>query len=107
MSPRLRIVAVNDVYSLDCLPSLASLVKHHAEHDPADAYIVVMAGDFVAPSVLSSLDAGRGMIDCLNHVPITHAILGNHEDDIEVDQLRARLHEFQGIVLMTNLHGFD
>jgi 2',3'-cyclic-nucleotide 2'-phosphodiesterase (5'-nucleotidase family) len=107
MVERLRIVAVNDVYSLECLPRLKSLVAHHATHDPAEAFIVVIAGDFLAPSVLSSLDAGRGMVDCLNHVPITHAILGNHEDDIEPDQLLARLHELQCIVLMTNVHGLD
>lgn len=105
MSPRLRIVAVNDVYSLQHLPRLTSLVRHHATVDPADVMIVVMAGDFVAPSVLSSLDAGRGMVDCMNHVPITHAILGNHEDDIEPGELRARLRELSATVLMTNVHG--
>ncbi len=105
MTARLRIVAVNDVYALEHLPRLASLVAHHASDDPADVFIVTLAGDFVAPSILSSLDFGRGMVDCLNHVPITHVILGNHEDDIEVDQLRARLQELRGMVLMTNVRG--
>lgn len=107
MSPRLRIIAVNDVYSLQNLPRLKTLVRHHAENDPADRLIVVIAGDFVAPSVLSSLDAGRGMVDCLNDVPITHAILGNHEDDVELAHLHARLHELKATVLMTNVHGLD
>jgi 2',3'-cyclic-nucleotide 2'-phosphodiesterase (5'-nucleotidase family) len=105
--PRLRIVAVNDVYSLSALPRLASLVRHQRANDPADVLLVVVAGDFLAPSVLSSLDAGRGMVDCLNHVPITHAILGNHEDDVDVDPLRARLHELDATVLMTNVFGLD
>ncbi len=107
MSPRLRIVAVNDVYSLQNLPRLKSLVRHYATHDPADKFITVIAGDFVAPSVLSSLDAGRGMVDCLNHIPITHAILGNHEDDVELSHLHTRLHELKATVLMTNVHGLD
>lgn len=107
MSARLRIVAVNDVYSLSCLPRLTSLVRHHASTDPADRLLVIVAGDFLAPSVLSSLDAGRGMVDCLNHVPITHAILGNHEDDVEPEQLRERLHELSATVLMTNVRGLD
>lgn len=107
MSPRLRIVAVNDVYSLRWLPRLVSLVRHHATNDPADRLLVIVAGDFVAPSVLSSLDSGRGMVDCLNHVPITHAILGNHEDDIEPEHLRARLRELRATVLMTNVHGLE
>ncbi len=107
MAPRVRIVAVNDVYSLENLPRLRTLVHHHATHHPADLFLVTLAGDFLAPSILSSLDAGRGMVDCLNHVPITHAILGNHEDDLEVDALRARLRELTCTVLMTNVRGLD
>lgn len=107
MSARLRIVAINDIYTLENLPRLRSLVRHHRTHDPADLLLVVLAGDFVAPNLLSSLDAGRGMVDCLNHVPITHVILGNHEDDIEVDALRVRLRELCATVLMTNVRGLD
>ncbi|HEY8430110.1 MAG TPA: 5'-nucleotidase C-terminal domain-containing protein [Sandaracinaceae bacterium] len=105
--PRLRILAVNDVYTLEHLPRLTSLVRHHEACDPAERTLVVMAGDFVAPSLLSSLDSGRGMVDCLNHVPITHAILGNHEDDIGIEELRARLRELEATVLLTNVHGVD
>lgn len=102
---RLRIVAINDVYSLEHLPRLTSLVRHHAQHDPADLFLVVLAGDFVAPSMLSSIDHGQGMVDCLNHVPITHAILGNHEDDVDIAHLNARLRELSCTVLTTNVHG--
>jgi 2',3'-cyclic-nucleotide 2'-phosphodiesterase (5'-nucleotidase family) len=107
MAPRLRIVAVNDVYLLEHLPRLCSLVRHHATTDPADAFLVTLAGDFLGPSILSSLDAGRGMVECLDLVPVTHVILGNHEDDLEIDQLRARLHELHAKVLMTNVRGLD
>jgi 5'-nucleotidase len=55
--PTLRIVSVNDVYVLDDLPRLRNLVRHHAVTAPADAFIVAIAGDFLAPSTLSSLDA--------------------------------------------------
>lgn len=105
MSARLRIVAFNDVYTLENLPRLASLIRHARTDDPADACLVVLAGDFVAPNLLSSLDAGRGMVDCLNHLPVDYAVLGNHEDDIAVDELRARLRELHATVLMTNVHG--
>ncbi len=105
--PRLRIIAVNDVYSLQYLPRLTSLVRHHTASDPADVLLVTIAGDFLAPSLLSSLDHGRGVVDCLNHVPITHAILGNHEDDVDSKDLLARLHELSCTVLMTNVHGLD
>src|ERR1700679_2436869 len=104
--PRLRVVAVNDVYTLENLPRLRSLVKHHAEADPADVLLVTLAGDFVAPSILSSLDFGRGMVDCMNAVGVTHAILGNHEDDIPVEELRKRITELHATLLGTNVRAF-
>jgi 2',3'-cyclic-nucleotide 2'-phosphodiesterase (5'-nucleotidase family) len=104
--PSLRIVAINDVYSLENLPRLRTLVLHHQQVDPADVLLVTLAGDFVAPSVLSSLDAGRGMVDCMNAVGVTHAIFGNHEDDIPAEQLPLRVGELQATWLATNVHGF-
>lgn len=105
--PRLRIVTVNDVYSLENLPRLKSLVQHHRTAAPADLLLVTMAGDFLAPSLLSSLDAGRGMVDCLNDVGVTHLVLGNHEDDQPLDELRARLAELRGVPILTNIRGFE
>jgi 2',3'-cyclic-nucleotide 2'-phosphodiesterase (5'-nucleotidase family) len=99
-------VAVTDVYTLENLPRLRSLVQHHATTDPADLFLVTLAGDFVAPSVLSSLDAGRGMVACMNAVGVTHAILGNHEDDIPTGELRQRVAELRAAVLGTNVRGF-
>src|SRR5580692_4059698 len=107
MGPRLRIVAVNDVYSLENLPRLKSLVLHHATVDRADRLVVTLAGDFVAPSILSSLDSGRGMIECMNDVGVTHAILGNHEDDIPTIELRTRVMELHAKLLVTNVPGFE
>ncbi len=104
--PTLRIVQVNDVYTLENLPRLATLLRHHAETSPADAFLAVMAGDFLAPSILSSLDAGRGMVACLNALGITHVVLGNHEDDVPVAELRDRLRELHATCLGTNVHGF-
>jgi 2',3'-cyclic-nucleotide 2'-phosphodiesterase (5'-nucleotidase family) len=105
--PSLRLVCINDVYTLENLPRLRTLIQRAREASPADVFLTTMAGDFVGPSVLSSLDAGRGMVDCMNALPITHAVLGNHEDDIGPAALRARIHELQATVLSTNLLGFD
>jgi 2',3'-cyclic-nucleotide 2'-phosphodiesterase (5'-nucleotidase family) len=99
---RLRIVSINDVYELDHLPRLASLLRAHAL-PPPDVTISIIAGDFVGPSLLSSLDAGRGMVDCLNALGIDYAILGNHEDDIPTAELHARIAEFRGTWLSTNV----
>ena len=104
--PSLRIVQVNDVYTLENLPRLATLLRHHAETSPADAFLAVLAGDFLAPSILSSLDSGRGMVECLNALGISHVVLGNHEDDVPIAELRERLRELHAKCLGTNLRGF-
>jgi 2',3'-cyclic-nucleotide 2'-phosphodiesterase (5'-nucleotidase family) len=106
MSSTLRIVSVNDVYSLENLPRLASLVAHHRAR-AHDAFLVLLAGDFLAPSILSSLDAGRGMVDCLNAIGVTHVIFGNHEDDIPTVELRKRVAELSAKVIDTNVRTFD
>jgi 2',3'-cyclic-nucleotide 2'-phosphodiesterase (5'-nucleotidase family) len=104
---RLRLVCINDVYTLENLPRLHSLVRRYATVDPADALLVTLAGDFLAPSMLSSLDAGRGMVDCMNAVGVTHATFGNHEDDIAIDELRRRIRELRAKWLATNVVGFE
>ncbi len=103
---RLRVVGVNDVYSLEELPRLASLIQAARTIDAPDRLLVTVAGDFLAPSLLSSLDAGRGMVDCLNALGVTHVTLGNHEDDLETQDLFARLGELSAKVLLTNVVGF-
>lgn len=99
---RLRILSINDIYTLENLPRLASLLRAHVLPAP-DVTISIIAGDFVGPSLLSSLDAGRGMVDCLNALGIAYAILGNHEDDIPPAELHARVAEFRGTWLSTNV----
>lgn len=76
----LRIIQINDVYQLDNFPSFRSLVDQYSEEP--DRTIVVLAGDFVSPSLLSSLDRGRGMVDVMGVAGVTHVCLGNHEADI-------------------------
>jgi 2',3'-cyclic-nucleotide 2'-phosphodiesterase (5'-nucleotidase family) len=101
--PKLRIVSVNDVYSLEHLPRLKTLVDRHRSETLNETLIVVLAGDFLAPSLLSSIDAGRGMVDCLNDVGLTHVILGNHEDDLPANELEKRLGELHAKCLGTNI----
>src|SRR5689334_7207756 len=101
--PFLRLICDNDVYTLDHLPALKSLVQHYSEVSPADRLLVTLAGDFIAPSILSSLDKGVGMLDCLNAVPITHVSFGNHEDDVGTGELRKRVRQLKGTWLNTNM----
>ncbi|MCU0698114.1 MAG: 5'-nucleotidase C-terminal domain-containing protein [Myxococcaceae bacterium] len=106
-APVLGLISVNDVYVLSSFPRLASLIAHHRRHTRADRWLVVLAGDFLAPSLLSSLDGGRRMVQALNALGVTHVIFGNHEDDLEPSQLKARVHEFHGVWLGTNVRGFE
>lgn len=100
---KLRIVSVNDVYLLDELPRLATLVRRLSQEEPADVLLVFVAGDFLSPSLLSSLDGGRGMVACLDAVGVTHVTFGNHEDDLPTDELVARIGELRATWLATNV----
>jgi 2',3'-cyclic-nucleotide 2'-phosphodiesterase (5'-nucleotidase family) len=91
----LRIIQINDVYELNNFPNLRTLIEEHksspeSENGP-DKTLVVCAGDFLAPSLLSSLDKGAGMVDCLEAVGVTHVCLGNHEADVGDQALAERI----------------
>lgn len=101
MPARLRIVAFNDVYTLENLPRMATLVRE--ARAGVDLLLVTLAGDFLAPSVLSSLDDGRGMIECLNAVGVTHVTFGNHEEDVPRAALALRMGELSAVWLATNV----
>ena len=60
-SNTLTLVAVNDVYDLEHLPKLRTLVDA-VKAQREGTVITTLAGDFLSPSVLSSLDRGRGMV---------------------------------------------
>ena len=61
-SNTLTLVAVNDVYDLEHLPKLRTLVDTVKAERAGGTVITTLAGDFLSPSVLSSLDRGRGMV---------------------------------------------
>ncbi|KNC83512.1 hypothetical protein SARC_04243 [Sphaeroforma arctica JP610] len=50
-----------------------------------------MAGDFLAPSLLSSLDNGVGVVDVMNTTGFDYAVFGNHECDVHQDYLLDRI----------------
>jgi 5'-nucleotidase len=61
---------------------------------------LVMAGDFLSPSVASSVFKGEHMIAALNAAGLDLATLGNHEFDFGDDVLIQRMHEatFQWVI---------
>ena len=104
-SNTLTLVAVNDVYDLEHLPKLRTLVDAVKAERADGTVITTLAGDFLSPSVLSSLDRGRGMVQVLNAVGIDYACLGNHEADVGLKALRKRLGEFDATLINSPVPG--
>ena len=100
---KLRIVAINDVYKLENFSKLANLIKHQSVGFDKSNVVTTLAGDFLAPSLLSSIDHGRGMVAVMNALPINMVCFGNHESDIPFESLSQRIHEFNGVWLNSNM----
>ena len=94
-----RILAVNDVYELDNLSRLKTAV---AELRTPNTW-VTLAGDFLSPSLLSSIDKGEGMVKTLNECGIDYVCFGNHEADISHPLLLKRVKESQFVWINTNM----
>ncbi|MEO6820686.1 MAG: bifunctional metallophosphatase/5'-nucleotidase [Ginsengibacter sp.] len=98
-------VQVNDVYEIAPLQGgkiggmarVATLKKENLRNNP-NTYLV-MAGDFVSPSVYNSLKyegkriRGRQMIESMNAAGMDLAVFGNHEFDITESELQDRINE--------------
>ena len=84
------------------MSQLDGLIRAHIRTNT----ITIMAGNFLAPSLLSSLDMGKGMVDAMNRVGphgIQLACLGNREAYIPLDELSLRAQEFRGTLISSNL----
>eukprot|EP00977_Amphora_coffeiformis_P013883 scaffold3782_cov170-Amphora_coffeaeformis.AAC.2 len=107
----LRIIQINDVYELTAFPHLKTLIREKSttqqsssDHDETTTKtLVVCAGDFLSPSLLSSLDKGASMVDALNCVGVTHVCLGNHEFDVGMEALAERLQQSQFTWINSNM----
>jgi 2',3'-cyclic-nucleotide 2'-phosphodiesterase (5'-nucleotidase family) len=95
---------INDVYSTlpidgqGGLARVATLKQNMAKAGRTP--FLVIAGDFLSPSVASSVFKGEHMIAALNAAGLDLATLGNHEFDFGDDVLIQRMHEatFQWVV---------
>lgn len=107
-SPRARtpltLLQINDVYStvpVDGLGGLARIatVKQQIAATGRTPFLVI-AGDFLSPSVASSVFKGEQMVAALNAAGLDMATLGNHEFDFGPDVLLERMREarFQWVV---------
>jgi 5'-nucleotidase len=91
------IVHLNDVYQISPvdggkrggLARVATLVKEVERQSPHT--IFMLAGDFLAPSVLSTRHKGAQMVDVLGAAGLDVATIGNHEFDFGQEVLRERI----------------
>ena len=107
-SPRSRtplsFLQINDIYSLTPvddrggLARIATLKKQVAAE--GRTAILVLAGDFLGPSVESSVFKGEQTVAAMNAAGLDIATLGNHEFDFGKDVLIQRMSEakFQWVV---------
>lgn len=72
----LRFLAINDVYLLKNLPYYCTAKK--LEAIGADLVVGTLAGDFLMPSELSSIDKGMSIVDCLGKAGVDYVCLGTH-----------------------------
>lgn len=95
----LRVITINDVYDLELLPRFATAVQKLK----TSTTVVLLPGDFLSPSLLSSLDKGHGMVDCLNSCGVQYVCFGNHEQDIPFPQILKRMEESNFLWINTNM----
>ncbi len=107
-------VQMNDVYEIAPLSGgkeggaarIATIKKEWMQKN-RNTYLVI-AGDFLSPSVYNSLKyegkaiRGRQMVEALNSAGLNLAIFGNHEFDIKESELQERMNESSAIWLSTN-----
>ncbi|HEY8688156.1 MAG TPA: bifunctional metallophosphatase/5'-nucleotidase [Chitinophagaceae bacterium] len=100
-------VQVNDVYEIapvaggkeGGMARVATLKKEYLKKNPNT--FLVMAGDFVSPSVYNSLQfmgqriRGKQMVEVMTVAGTNLAVFGNHEFDITENELQDRINESQ------------
>ena len=98
-------VQVNDIYEIGPLANgqvggmarVATLKKQYKQNN--ENTFLIVAGDFVSPSVYNSLQyqgkriRGKQMIESMNAAGMDLAVFGNHEFDITEQELQERINE--------------
>lgn len=110
-SPRARapvtFLQINDVYTtvpIDDVGGLARVATLKQQLATAGRTpVLVLAGDFLSPSVASSVFKGEQMIAALNAAGVDIATLGNHEFDFGDELLVERMREAKWQWLVANV----
>ncbi|MGB7220095.1 MAG: bifunctional UDP-sugar hydrolase/5'-nucleotidase [Vicinamibacterales bacterium] len=101
------LLQLNDIYStlpVNGLGGLARIATLKQQLTAAGSTpLLVLAGDFLSPSVASSIFKGEQMIAALNAAGLDLATLGNHEFDFGKDVLIQRMSEAKWQWVVSNV----
>ena len=99
---------VNDVYKLANYANVATAIKDYKAAEEKLNMVVVscLAGDFISPSLSTSLDGGRAMLEVVNQVGFDMVSIGNHEFDVGMQGLASNIGILKSPtqVLNSNIH---
>ena len=100
----LRIISTSDVYDFGnwarCYTAFRELTLAKGD---GNYTVILIPGDFLAPSVISCVDQGASMVDCLNHLGFQYCSFGNHETDVNIHALGERIRESKFVWINSNL----
>ena len=103
----LTILQINDVYStvpIDGVGGLARVATIKRQLTAAGhRAVMLLAGDFLSPSVASSFFKGEQMVETLNAAGLDIATLGNHEFDFGDDLLIERMQQSKFRYVISNV----
>jgi len=103
----LTLFSVNDVYEVVSrngyggIAELMTILKK--EREQSEHYLTTLNGDFLSPSLISTIFQGAHMIDLLNAMEIDVVVFGNHEFDFGTQVLIQRMEESRFCWLGTNV----
>jgi len=100
----LRVVTINDCYTLDFYPHVATAIQIAKEAAPQLDCVISshLNGDFLSPCTLTAIDGGKGMMQALNVMGVDYICLGNHEFDLGFQPLADKLSTFKGTTINSN-----
>lgn len=101
------IFSFTDIYILDNLPKIKTYIDTYKKENPENKYFTIVQGDFLGPSLLSSFDKGKTMVEIFTELPVDIICLGNHEFDYGLENLLTHLETFKDhniVVLNSNMY---
>ena len=102
----LRIISTSDVYDLGNWPRVVTALNElKLPEVDGNHNIFLIPGDFLAPSVISYVDQGASMVDCMNSVGVEFCTFGNHESDVRMTELGDRIRESKFTWINSNMNG--